>query len=210
MNKIRKISALVSVLATLAFASSASAAVYTYDFGGPSISGNGITPSSNFATLSVDDITNIFTLTLVNLVSKGFIGTPSVSDLAISYLPDSLANTVNVVGGSVSGGVASVTTNNGNDPLGNFNFSFGFGTNSDKLISNEIVTWKADTNFVFTNLNNGQSGLFAIRVDGANQSGEGAAWYGVTAVPEPETYAMMLIGLGLMGFSVRRRKNEQA
>jgi len=29
----------------------------------------------------------------------------------------------------------------------------------------------------------------------------------VTAVPEPETYAMMLAGLGLMGFAARRRKN---
>ena len=27
----------------------------------------------------------------------------------------------------------------------------------------------------------------------------------VTAVPEPETYALMLAGLGLIGFSVRRR-----
>jgi hypothetical protein len=31
----------------------------------------------------------------------------------------------------------------------------------------------------------------------------------VTAVPELETYAMMLAGLGLMGFMVRRRKNEE-
>ena len=28
----------------------------------------------------------------------------------------------------------------------------------------------------------------------------------ITAVPEPETYAMMLAGLGLMGFVARRRK----
>ena len=28
-------------------------------------------------------------------------------------------------------------------------------------------------------------------------------------VPEPETYAMMLAGFGLMGFMARRRKNEQ-
>jgi hypothetical protein len=30
--------------------------------------------------------------------------------------------------------------------------------------------------------------------------------HGVTAVPEPETYAMMLAGLGLLGFVARRRK----
>jgi hypothetical protein len=28
----------------------------------------------------------------------------------------------------------------------------------------------------------------------------------VTAVPEPETYAMLLAGLGLVGFAARRRR----
>jgi hypothetical protein len=32
----------------------------------------------------------------------------------------------------------------------------------------------------------------------------------VAAVPEPETYAMMLAGLGLIGFAVRRRKQKAA
>jgi hypothetical protein len=32
----------------------------------------------------------------------------------------------------------------------------------------------------------------------------------VTTVPEPESYAMMLAGLGLMGFLARRRKREEA
>ncbi len=32
----------------------------------------------------------------------------------------------------------------------------------------------------------------------------------LAAVPEPETYAMMLAGLGLMGFVSRRRKNNQS
>ncbi|HQY23214.1 MAG TPA: FxDxF family PEP-CTERM protein, partial [Gammaproteobacteria bacterium] len=28
----------------------------------------------------------------------------------------------------------------------------------------------------------------------------------LSAVPEPETYAMLLAGLGLIGFSIRRRR----
>ena len=31
---------------------------------------------------------------------------------------------------------------------------------------------------------------------------------GVSAVPEPETYAMFMIGLGLIGFSVRSQKRS--
>ena len=31
---------------------------------------------------------------------------------------------------------------------------------------------------------------------------------GVAAVPEPETYAMMLAGIGLLGFVVRRKKQN--
>ena len=33
---------------------------------------------------------------------------------------------------------------------------------------------------------------------------------GVAAVPEPETYAMLLAGLGLLGFAARRRKQQAA
>jgi len=32
----------------------------------------------------------------------------------------------------------------------------------------------------------------------------------VPSIPEPETYAMMLAGLGLMGFVARRRKQKAA
>lgn len=41
-------------------------------------------------------------------------------------------------------------------------------------------------------------------------NGQGSGSYAgnlhITAVPEPETYAMLLAGLGLIGFSIRRRK----
>jgi len=49
---------------------------------------------------------------------------------------------------------------------------------------------------------------------GYNQGNELYAWAvcpgDVAVVPEPETYAMFLAGLGLMGFMAWRRKNGQA
>lgn len=45
-----------------------------------------------------------------------------------------------------------------------------------------------------------------LLVSGANVGATGA----VAAVPEPESYAMLLAGLGVMGAIVRRRKNTAA
>lgn len=42
----------------------------------------------------------------------------------------------------------------------------------------------------------------------ASLSVSASPWVAVTAVPEPETYAMMLAGLGLVGTMVRRRRNR--
>ena len=43
-------------------------------------------------------------------------------------------------------------------------------------------------------------------VDNVSVMGLGSPPVGVPAVPEPETYAMMLAGLGALGFAARRRK----
>ena len=51
--------------------------------------------------------------------------------------------------------------------------------------------------------------IFALEVT-ADCCGSGSMNWSVAAVPEPETYAMFMAGLGLMGFIARRRKNGQA
>ena len=54
---------------------------------------------------------------------------------------------------------------------------------------------------------------FTLGKDGVLQNGESTVLgYELImgAVPEPETYAMFMAGLGLMGFIARRRKNGQA
>ena len=48
-------------------------------------------------------------------------------------------------------------------------------------------------------------GVVLTEPTGINNHGQVAA-IGVSPIPEPETYAMLLAGLGLLGFIARRRK----
>ncbi len=61
------------------------------------------------------------------------------------------------------------------------------------------------------NFTPGSSGTFNFSFENRGGDNVGALLDNVTvtAVPEPESYAMIMAGLGLMGFIVRRRKNGQ-
>ncbi|TXI37286.1 MAG: PEP-CTERM sorting domain-containing protein [Methylophilus methylotrophus] len=54
------------------------------------------------------------------------------------------------------------------------------------------------------------SGIYTLRVTGDSNGSAGGLFnlnFAVAAVPEPETNALMLLGLGLMGVVAYRRKN---
>ncbi len=67
--------------------------------------------------------------------------------------------------------------------------------------------FKIGTNYTGTAGDSGMLKLFYF--DSNNYDNTGSIAAHVAAVPEAETYAMLLAGLGIMGFMVRRRRHEQ-
>lgn len=79
-------------------------------------------------------------------------------------------------------------------------------TNGTMLQSGAIDVWSITTN-------NLMAGNYYLQVSGNLVSDAGASFGGavmLAPVPEPETYGMMLGGLGVLGFLARRRKAKQA
>jgi hypothetical protein len=65
------------------------------------------------------------------------------------------------------------------------------------------------TNFAGTALDSTLN-LYYFDSNNSDNTGSILADINITAVPEPETYALMLAGLGIVGLTVSRRKNKQA
>lgn len=108
-----------------------------------------------------------------------------------------------------SGGASTIS----NVSVSGFNVIFDEFTILD-TVSN--VTVSGVTGLVFSGLSfvgGAVPGSYSLKIAGHQISASDPGSYGgtvtaVTTVPEPETYAMLLAGLGLMGFSARRRKNN--
>ena len=79
-------------------------------------------------------------------------------------------------------------------------------TNGTSMMSGEIDVWSISAD-------NLAAGNYYLQVSGTMVSDAGASFGGammLAPVPEPETYGMMLGGLGVLGFLARRRKAKQA
>jgi len=84
-----------------------------------------------------------------------------------------------------------------------------FGSASDPA---QVRLWHSDNLPFLNTLPNGNWKYTHTWTNVSNSADTitGTVNFTVNAVPEPETYAMMLAGLGLMGFMARRRKQKLA
>ena len=188
----------------------AQAQTATYNFG-TQITGS-LQPASTFASLSVTSTNGadyMFSLqttadfgSLFNN-SGAFIGKVLFNTAGA----DPIASSVQLASGSW--GVTSIKYYSNSAQPGSISFDFsetlGQGANN-RLTSGETVMWNTSfatpTSFV--------SPEFALHVQSIGTNGD-SGWYIPTPIPEPETsYALMLAGLGLLGFTMRRRKLVQA
>ncbi len=121
---------------------------------------------------------------------------------------DPLANSVALAPGTW--GVSTITYNNSESAQpGSISFDFSEslgGGAGNRLTSGERVSWMTSfaqpTGFV--------APQFALHVQGIGANDD-SGWYVPTSpIPEPETYALLLAGLGLLGFHARRRKQKEA
>lgn len=189
-------------LAALVLAASAVSSFAQQNYG-TLISGT-FQPTQTFATLSTTASAGgtvyDFTLTAFDLntifTNGAFIGALAVDLGSSSPLP----TVSNIMGGSDS----PVEAKTGSGPGGTWEFKFKLANGQNRLTANETVSWRA----TFASAVNFEGREFAMHVQGLTDAQGTSAWYDntpVTAVPEVETYALMLAGLGVIGAIARRR-----
>ena len=81
----------------------------------------------------------------------------------------------------------------------------GFYAAGGTIVETRVTDGNVNTYEVFNPTGN-FSGLSSLRINTAFTVWDNIS---VTPVPEPETYAMMLAGLGMLGFAARRRKPKE-
>ena len=222
MNFIKKPAIMASILAML-ISSTVQASVTVGKFGG----GN-CYPYSCFAGVGGTEYQEIFS-------SKAFSGSIAINSISVSLhqagLMDSATYRLSL--STTSKAVNGLDYSNTDNNIGVDNSLFGTFTlggnmpnvltfngttfNYNPTVGNLLldvkvlgVTHSVGYSSFFNSDYTGDTNALNVTGGGINHMGAGlvTTFGSATAVPEPETYTMLLAGLGLMGFMIRRRKTS--
>ena len=173
--------------------------------------GDAKTGASQSRTFSFADlaITSPSQLALiVNLNEPGSESPPSVTTATSSGTNANLSNTITLNVFSSTGtllethsAASGLTLNQVAGGVGGSGLVFGLTTAEQTQLANTMATHAGNELFTvgatFANAQGGVDTIQAVRLTPA-----------VAAVPEPETYALMLAGFGALGFVARRRSGR--
>jgi hypothetical protein len=128
---------------------------------------------------------------------------------AYDGIEDMLVGVSNLSGGSIASLTLSGTNIFGfdGDGVATYTSNYYDGTGyAGPNTSFNIVDNDNGTVYFTGGLANGSSAYFSLEYPASAFAQGGGGSVGVSPVPEPETYAMLLAGLGLIGFAARRRR----
>jgi len=178
--------------------------------------GGGANPQPSFGTIVVTDLPGDvlgFNITLINgnkFVQTGLdltFGFNLAGNPTLTY--SGLSSGFTIPGGTSPTQTSGTYHENG---TGNFQYGvvWGGGGGGGNADTNPVLSFSVTgTGLTLASLQQNAVGqYFAADIISGTTGNTGAVDASlVTSVPEPETYAMMLAGLGLLGFVAARRKN---
>lgn len=217
----------VALASLVAIAASANAQVYTIDLGNSALSP--YLPPYATATVNLVDSKHA-NVTFASLSHDGYVflmGGAQAVDVNVNASAFSVSNLTwaNVYSGFLDPGAGTYNVTSGNvSTFGVFNtvidFFDGFKNTASTFsfsLTNTSGTWASAASVLTPNAigaNAAIHGFICVDPTCTKQAGAvatGFATNGVTPpIPEPETHAMLLAGLTLLGFRVMRRKKPQS
>ena len=169
---------------------------FAQTFAGQTVAGTGITgsPTGPLALAPAGSIGVAYWNPGVSAGSNSLLSQPG-NAAPLSLLLDSFADSISWTMGYGNGGSIAVDL---------------FGANGSLVNTTTFSALSGYSVFSISGLGNFAGLTFRNNIDGAGLRFQNFSYNSVNSVspvPEPETYAMLMIGLGLIGFMARRREN---